>query len=141
MMKINKVIQQKKAFVFTHWTRNAWSVFNSLKIVIHNLLNNRSSFKNSLLRQKNLFPVVCSMLNTSFSAENNHPLLCPAKALSTFFGMPTNKCLLPESHTQTETDKTHSIERPFISLSELLYEVYPERVFYFKTNNNERTDF
>lgn len=43
------------SILFRQWSRNAWAIFASLHIIVHNHCIKISSFKNSLFKQKNIY--------------------------------------------------------------------------------------
>ena len=50
-MKQHKYTIHPRRFWFSNWTRKSWAVFNSLKVVVHNILTRFASFKDTLLKQ------------------------------------------------------------------------------------------
>lgn len=39
--------------IFVKWSRKSWAIFNSLKLVVHSKLNRITSFKHTILKDKN----------------------------------------------------------------------------------------
>ena len=53
-MKINCTYQRNQKIFFKQWSRTAWAVFASLKVVVHNCCTKISSFKDSLMKQQGI---------------------------------------------------------------------------------------